>query len=97
MKQPDSNVATEIVRRVVHDWDPYGLLSGGAPKDEFDREIAAVVRQIHRIHGPQDAAHVFSRVFGSSFERERFEPEHCREVGDTLYSLLHEAGLLSTT
>jgi hypothetical protein len=52
-----------IVRTVVHRWDPYNVLKIGAPEDEFDREIAAVVKQVPRIQSPNDAAHALSRVF----------------------------------
>ena len=35
----DYERAIRLVREVVHRWDPYGLLAGGCPADEFDREI----------------------------------------------------------
>jgi hypothetical protein len=38
--------ALDVVGAVVRDWDPYGLIDGGAPADEFDSEIAAVITQI---------------------------------------------------
>jgi hypothetical protein len=86
--------AFEIVRGVVHAWDPYGLIAHGAPRDEFDREVACVVAQIPRIGSAFDAALALSRVFSSSFESERFEPEHCRDAGDRLFECLRQEGFV---
>ena len=80
-----------IVRRVIHEWDPYSLLAGGAPEDEFDGEIRSVVRQVDRIGSPADAAHLISQVFSSAFEAERFAPADCRESGERLYRALRDA------
>lgn len=41
MKKATYMRALEVVGSVIHDWDPYGLIAGGAPADEFDSEIAA--------------------------------------------------------
>ena len=35
-----------LVTRVIAEWDPYALLAGGAPRDEFDAEIASVATQV---------------------------------------------------
>ena len=49
MKRQDPNAAGrakyqqmwEVTAGIIREWDPYGLLGGGAPGDEFDREIAS--------------------------------------------------------
>jgi hypothetical protein len=87
--------AIQVVREVVHHWDPYGLLAGGCPPDEFDREIAAVVTQVPRIRSRADAVDALSRVFSSAFEPERFRPEDCKGPGAELYDALLAAGLLA--
>lgn len=89
----DYKRAVRVVREVVHAWDPYRLIAGGAPDDEFDHEIASVVAQIPRIRSARDASHALSRVFSSSFGPERFGPEHCSEVGERLYVRLQQEGL----
>ena len=48
--------AIEVVKKVIHAWDPYCLLKTGSPEDEFDGETASVVRQIPRIKSEYDAA-----------------------------------------
>jgi hypothetical protein len=88
--------AVNVVADVIRSWDPYGLISGGAPSDEFDREIRSVVSQIPRIASSNDAVHAVSRVFSSAFERERFGVNECREVGAQLYRALTDAGFIDT-
>ena len=85
---------TEAVREVIHEWDPYGLLRGGAPRDEFDREIASVASQFRRIQSPEDAVDVLARVFSSAFERASFDIDQCREAGERLFAVLKERRLL---
>jgi len=84
-----------LVARVVAEWDPYALLAGGSPHDEFASEIASVVSQVSRIKSATDAAHVISRVFSSSFEPCLFTPEACAQVGERLFSELQAHGLAS--
>jgi Domain of unknown function (DUF1871) len=91
----DYKRAIQVVREVVHRWDPYGLLAGGCPPDEFDQEIAAVVAQIPRIRSRADAAHALSRVFSSAFEAGQFRPEDCAGPGAELYEALSAAALLA--
>ena len=38
-----------LVQVVINRWDPYSLLEGGAPEDEFESEIASVVARIKTI------------------------------------------------
>ena len=93
----DYNRAMRVVREVVRRWDPYGLLAGGCPPDEFDGEIAAVVAQVPRIRSQGDATHALSRVFSSAFEPERFRLEDCSGAGSELHEALFAEGLLASS
>jgi hypothetical protein len=92
----DYERAVDAVRRVIARWDPYSLLAGGAPDDEFDSEVRSIVRQIPRIRAANDAARVISRVFASAFEPSLFQPDNCVEVGHELFRILAEQKLLET-
>lgn len=81
---------------MIDAWDPYGLLAGGAPQDEFESEVGKLHPRTKAIHSPQDAAREISAVFGHAFEHEKFTPESCPEVGEQLYFALQKAGLLAT-
>jgi Domain of unknown function (DUF1871) len=103
MKRQDPNAAGRtkyqqmwnVTAGIIRDWDPYGLLGGGAPGDELDREIASLVAQIPRIHSAADATQAVLRIFASSFEAHSFTEEKCSEVGKQLYAALAEQGLLN--
>ncbi len=88
--------ALNVVADVINSWDPYDLISGGAPCDEFDSEIRSVVSQIPRIANSNDAVHAVSRVFSSAFDHEHFGVDGCREVGEELYRALTDAGFIET-
>ena len=70
------------------------LLDLGAPDDEFDSEIAAVVAQIPSIRSENDAVDAVSEVFSSAFDPELFGTENCRSVGSELYRTLADKNLL---
>ncbi len=76
----------------VHEWDPYGLLAGGAPLDEWDGEIASLVTQVPRIGSPLEGALAVSRVFSSAVQPEGFSPSDCAAVGRRLYAVVSDTG-----
>jgi hypothetical protein len=86
--------AFAVVREAIAAWDPYSLVSGGAPQDEWDSEVASIVAQIPRIGTAKDAAHAVSRTFSSALEREGFTPEECEGVGARLFKALVDARIL---
>ena len=92
----DYDRAFAVVREVIHAWDPYALIRGGAPHDEWDSEIASVVAQVPRIKSENDAAHAVSCVFSSAFQPESFSPTDCAEVGKQLYLALADAGFVAS-
>ena len=93
----DYETAIEVVGSVINAWDPYSLLASGAPRDEFDAEIARLVTRVPHIRSPDDAVREISSVFSAAFEREYFTVPDCAEVGTRLFARLEEARLLSTT
>lgn len=90
----DYEKALVIVCSVVRAWDPYCLLEGGAPSDEFDAEIAQLVTHIPRISTPTDAAQAISTVFSAAFDPGLFTPAQCTDLGQELFARLVEAGLV---
>jgi hypothetical protein len=92
----DYDRAFEIVKSVIDAWDPYSLLGGGAPADEFESEATKVVTRIRHMQSPADAAREISSVFSGAFEPQWFTLDACAEVGARLYSELEKAGLLAT-
>jgi hypothetical protein len=85
----------DVTAAIVKSWDPYGLISGGAPANEFDQEIASLIAQIPRIHSAADATRAVSRIFASNFEAHSFTDENCSAVGEKLYAALKEHGIIN--
>lgn len=79
----------KIVERQIRTWDPYGLLAGGAPEDEFDAEIEAVVSRLGVGMSPQDIAGVVSGIFSHTFEPEYFEVNNCKEVAEAIFRAMN--------
>jgi Domain of unknown function (DUF1871) len=94
--RPEYDAAMDAVGAVINAWDPYSLLAGGAPSDEFEAKIATLVTRIPRLHSPADAARQISEVFSAAFELERFTIADCSDVGGQLYDRLRASGLLSS-
>jgi len=80
-------IAQEVVRKSIHKIDPFALLAGGSPKDEFDSEIISIVRQLPRCRSGKDVAHTIAQVLSTSFG-EKFEPEEFEEEGLNIYTSL---------
>lgn len=93
-RQPRLAKSAELVRTLIHEWDPYALIAGGAPDDEWDHEIAKIVEHLAYIHRPEDAVLILSKIFSDAFIPEDFPPEACQEIGERLYYLLKEENLL---
>ncbi len=94
-KRNDYERTSAIVSEVIHQWDPYELISGGAPLDEFDEETARIVTQIPSIHSEDDATRIISRVFSEAFNPEDFTLDKCASAGVLLYRRLTDLHLLT--
>ncbi len=86
--------AMRMVRSVIATWDPYSLLAGGAPSDEFDHEVAILVTRIGHIDSASSAAKLFAEVFSAQFDS-TFDAGACAAPGERLFQELREAGLLT--
>lgn len=80
-----SQEAIAVTTAIINDWDPYGLIAGGAPKDEFEAEASRIVAKARDAQTPDALARLVSEVFSSSFEPERFSVETCLPVATRLF------------
>lgn len=55
-----------LVKNELARIDPYGLLAGGAPEDEFAREALAIARSITHESGVQSIAEAFASVLNNA-------------------------------
>jgi len=84
----------DLTAVLIRKWDPYGLIGGGAPPDEFDQEITLLVAQIPRIKSANDATLAVSSIFGSKLESASFSADSCRAIGDAFFTALLEKDLI---
>lgn len=90
----DYSRAFSLVRRVIAEWDPYELFSGGAPADELDMEVARFLTHVPKMQSETDVANSLSVVFPSAFEASTFGKEDCTEVARKLYYELEKGGFI---
>lgn len=86
--------AFAIVREVVAKLDPYGLLGGGAPADEFDGEVARLLPLLARAHSETDASAAVAEVFGAAFGKDGVDVKVWDSVGSELFERLTSTGLI---
>jgi hypothetical protein len=84
-----------LITRVIAEWDPYALFAGGAPRDEFDAEIARIATAVPHLESADEAASVVSRVFSPSFTPQSFTADACARVGQTLFTELQAHGFVA--
>lgn len=88
----------EVITRMLNEWDPYDLVRGGAPDDEFAREAAQISVKISEIITPMQLAEVISEVFSKAFASEPyFSVDACLPVASRLLNELRARGLLEKT
>jgi hypothetical protein len=89
----DYENAVLAVREVIHAWDPYSLLAGGAPSDEFDGEIEKLVAKIRTISSEKDASESVKEVFNGLLGEESSNEEY-ELIGKRLFGNLVKKGVL---
>ena len=90
----DYDLAFDVVRRAINEWDPHALIAGGAPSDEWESEIAAIVAQIPGMASPTEATLAISKTFSNALEPGLFRPEDCESVGNKIFTDLIDAKIL---
>jgi Domain of unknown function (DUF1871) len=87
--------AIAICRDAIAQWDPFALLAGGAPADEYDLEISKLVPKIRDARASSDVAIAISAIFGDSFGHALHRSGESINVAAEIYNRLRSAGLLS--
>ena len=94
MKQQEYQRACTIVRAIIAEWRPFAWAPTDPTDPEFNGEIKAIAKQLPRMKTSRDVAEAISRVFSSSFDRDRFPVEVCIRPGEALWRQLRKDGLL---
>jgi hypothetical protein len=86
--------AISILRTAVARWDPFGLLGGGAPADEWDAEIALLLPKIQKANTAVEIARQLAAVLGERLGDTLLSSEECNTVAVEIYLRLKTDGLL---
>jgi len=89
--------AFRIVRAAVASWDPFGILGGGAPEDEWDQEIARLLPRIQRAITSADVAREIAVAFGDSIGGTPISAKEVDDVATGIFLRLKTAGLLQSS
>ena len=91
----DYREAIEIVRAEISAWDPYALLAGGAPADEFDAEVSKIVAGLARTRSADELASLIANVFRASFDDSSFDVASCSDVASRIMRALDERSIVA--
>ncbi|OME74115.1 hypothetical protein BK120_32085 [Paenibacillus sp. FSL A5-0031] len=56
-------ISTKLLTKVINNWDPIGLLAGGAPQNEYDIEINQIAQKSITCTNEIELAKLIYRVF----------------------------------
>ncbi|MFA5260882.1 MAG: hypothetical protein WC450_06615 [Candidatus Omnitrophota bacterium] len=73
------------VKQIINDWDPYQLIEGGTPGNEFESEIAQLLAGLSKCKSVEDVINLTSKIFSESFGSSGFSFEDCNSVGTKIY------------
>ena len=88
------DLAFALIRQCVAQWDPLGLIGGGAPADEWDHEVARLLAKLREARSPDDVSTAVAAVFCDSLGKSGPDAASCAQFGRELHSRLTSAGLL---
>ena len=65
----NDNIIFDIVKEVIDEYDPYGLLSAHAPNDEYDLESRKISKKLNKNNTTDEIATIISEVFTDMFNK----------------------------
>lgn len=80
----------EIIKKIVDDWDPIGLLAAHCPPDEYDLETIEIVNYLTLNIQINDLSTKIYEIFVEFFGIDVFDKteEECKVVADKIIKML---------
>jgi len=80
-----------VLRSIINEADPVGLLNSGAPEDEYDPEVRDILLGLPGYFiNAQKVGHLVVRVFDSWFSPGTVSEDEGQRIGDAIYTKLRE-------
>ncbi len=77
-----------IIKKVIDEWDPVGLLEDGAPDDEYNPEISRLVNEIKDIDSAKELGkHIydlFLKMFGDDMNTKAKNLYECESIANLI-------------
>ena len=77
--------------KIINEWDPYGLLDGGAPSDEFAHEVSKILTELKKATSVDEVAQIVANVFTENFGEE-FLIKDCENVSKEIFVWYQNVG-----
>jgi len=77
------NKIFNIVKEIVNDWDPVGLLHS-APEDEYEIEITRIVSLLNKVDSVYTLSDGLGKVFTKAFDCS-FPKEECLPIAQKIW------------
>ena len=74
------------LKTLINQIDPYSLIKEGAPKDEFDQEVARILTGLPKCSSSEDVEKLITGVFSDQFG-EDFSPKFFSSIIDKVFAL----------
>ena len=82
----------KVVAAAIAKADPIGLLQLGAPGDEYDHEVAAILPELRNASSEEDVRRIIRKEFARRFGDDVAGPaERYTEASATIWRALHSA------
>ncbi len=77
-----------VIKKVIDEWDPVGLLEDGAPDDEYNPEISRLVNEVKEIDSAKELGkHIydlFLKMFGDDMNIKSKNIYECENVANLI-------------
>ena len=84
----------QVIGGVIRKWDPYSLIAGGAPANEFDPQVSSLMTYVDKFRSREDVVNALSAVFSRAFDPAKFTPAYCAAPGSEIHEELIRHGLI---
>jgi hypothetical protein len=72
------------VQSIINEWDPEGLLKMGAPDDEYEDEVRAIISRSRTCKSDEEIAECVAYIFNEFFGSVNYNVQGCIDIARKL-------------
>jgi hypothetical protein len=81
----------DAIKGIFIEFDPLGLIAGGAPEDEYDLEISTLIPQLRTCHSLSDVADSIRAVLSDLLDLHDLPADVVRAMSEKVLATMTEA------